>query len=64
MWAVDTPRSIFPDRAIARLADSFEASFIVLDGNPLEDFDFVRNIRLGVKQGRIILRRVEPESSI
>ncbi len=64
MWAVDTPRSIFPDRAIARLADSFEASFIVLDGNPLEDFDYVRDIRLGVKQGRIILRRVEPDSPI
>ena len=50
------PLTIFPDRPIARLAEGHEASFLVLEGNPLEDFDYVRRIRLAVKQGRIILR--------
>ncbi|HJN53285.1 MAG: amidohydrolase family protein [Pseudomonadales bacterium] len=56
MWSIDTPRTIFPARYIARLADGYEASFLVLKGNPIEDFDFVSRIRLGVKQGHIILR--------
>lgn len=55
MWAVDTPMSIFPDRKIGRLADGYEASLLVLDGNPLEDIDAIFRIRLGIKQGHVIL---------
>lgn len=51
MWSVDTPRAIFPGRRIGRLADGYEASFLALDGNPLEDFASVRRIRLRFKQG-------------
>jgi imidazolonepropionase-like amidohydrolase len=51
MWAVETPRSIFPDRKIARFDNGFEASFLVLDRDPLADFNAVKSIRLRVKQG-------------
>jgi hypothetical protein len=37
------------------MAEDYEASFLVLGGNPLNDFDAVRTIRLGVKQGAVIL---------
>ncbi len=52
MWCETTPRSIFPGRDIGRLAEGFEASFLVLGGNPVEDFGQVRRIALRVKQGR------------
>ena len=35
-WSVDTPRAIFPDRAIGRLADGFEASLLALACDPTE----------------------------
>ena len=54
MWAVDTPRAIFPKRRIGLLDDDHEASFLVLDGNPLEDWNAMRRIKLRVKQGQII----------
>lgn len=56
MWVEETPRTIFPDRRLGRLAPGFEASFLVLEGNPLEDFSAVRAIRLRVKQGMILDR--------
>lgn len=49
-----TPRSIFPDRRIGRLDDGFEASFLVLGANPLEDFRGITDIRLRVKDGRLL----------
>ena len=49
-----TPRSIFPERMIGVLADGYEASFLALDANPLEDFGNIRKIRLRVKEGRIL----------
>ncbi len=52
MWCETTPRSIFPKRDIGRLAEGYEASFLVLEGNPIEDFEHVRNIKFRVKQGR------------
>lgn len=54
MWSENTPRTIFPLRKIGRLADGFEANFLVLAGNPLEDFDNVARIRLRVKSGEIL----------
>jgi len=51
LW-VDTPGiSIFPDRAIGVLAPGYEASFLALECNPLEDFDCTIKIDLAVKQG-------------
>jgi len=54
LWFLDTPRAIFPHRKIGRLADGYEASFIVLGGNPFDSFDAVRDVRLRVKQGCVL----------
>jgi hypothetical protein len=51
-WSETTPRAIFPDRAIGCLAPGCEASFLVLEGDPLEDFRNVTRLRLAVKEGR------------
>ena len=50
-WCEATPEMIFPGRKIGRLRNGYEASFLVLTGNPLEDFTKVRSIRLRFKQG-------------
>ncbi len=54
IWCEDTPRNIFPNRKIGLLKDGYEASFLVLNGNPLEDFDQIKNIKLRFKQGFFI----------
>ena len=51
IWCEDTPRSIFPNRKIGLLKAGYEANFIVLDGNPLVDFEQIKNIKLRFKQG-------------
>jgi imidazolonepropionase-like amidohydrolase len=51
MWAVATPLAIFPQRRIGMLAEGYEASFLVLQENPLVNFDAVRGIVMRVKQG-------------
>lgn len=51
IWCEDTSRLIFPHRKIGLLKEGYEASFIVLEGNPLVDFEQVKNIRLRFKQG-------------
>ena len=56
-WSETTPRAIFPERRIGRLAPGYEASFLVLDGDPLEDFANVTRIRSAVKQGQAIALR-------
>jgi imidazolonepropionase-like amidohydrolase len=50
IWTMTTPQAIFPDRKIGRLEAGYEASFLVLGGNPLDDFTAVRDIRRRVKQ--------------
>lgn len=54
IWSEDTPRTIFPKREIGRLKDYFEASFIVLEKNPLENFENTGTIRFRFKQGFVI----------
>jgi imidazolonepropionase-like amidohydrolase len=54
MWSMDTPREIFPDRKIGSLDGGSEASFLVLDGNPLTDFSALGRIRMRMKQGVIL----------
>lgn len=54
MWSETTPRAIFADRRIGRLAEGFEANFLVLEANPITDFRNVQRIRLRVKAGRIL----------
>ncbi len=52
LWAETTPQAIFPGRLIGHLKDGFEASFLALDGNPLDDFQNVRKVRLRFRKGR------------
>src|SRR5205085_7431056 len=50
-WSIDTPRSIFPARNLARFDDNAEASFLVLSADPLADPAHLHAITLRVKQG-------------
>jgi imidazolonepropionase-like amidohydrolase len=54
MWSEVTPATIFPQRKIGRLEEGFEASFLVLGNDPIRDLRALENIRLRVKQGRLI----------
>jgi hypothetical protein len=54
MWTETTPQSIFPERKIASLEDGYEASFLALEGNPLEDWKNTQRIRVRFKQGFVI----------
>jgi imidazolonepropionase-like amidohydrolase len=57
IWAVTTPQSIFPRRRIGVLAPGYEASFLVLGGDPIAGsagIDALRDIRLRVKQGCVV----------
>jgi len=53
-WTQGTVQAIFPDRHVGVLEEGAEASFLVLRGNPLEDFNAVLQIARRVKQGRNI----------
>ena len=47
----DTPAAIFPDRSIGSLSDGYEASFLILDANPIDDINNLSTIRGAMKQG-------------
>jgi imidazolonepropionase-like amidohydrolase len=47
-------RTIFPTRRIGTIREGYEASFLVLSGNPIADFDSVRRIERRFKQGEFI----------
>ena len=51
LWCETTARAIFPERKIGHLKKGYEASFLVLGGNPVENFEHVKAIRLRFKQG-------------
>jgi imidazolonepropionase-like amidohydrolase len=54
MWT-ETAQTIFPQRRIGALSEGYEASFVALQGNPLDDLESVRRIKLRFKQG-VLLR--------
>jgi hypothetical protein len=54
LWAYDTPRAIFPKRAVGGLTAGSEASFLVLACNPFTSFACTDSIRLRVKDGRVL----------
>ena len=54
IWCESTPQLIFPNRKIGRLKDGCEASFVVMEKNPLVDFENVQTIRLRCKQGLVM----------
>lgn len=55
MWTANAARAVFPGRRIGALREGYEASFLVLEENPLENFDAVSRIRLRFKDGRLLL---------
>ncbi len=54
MWTETTAMTIFPKRKIGALREGYEASFLALGGNPLEDWRNVRKIKLRFKQGILL----------
>ena len=54
IWSSATAGTIFPLRKIGKLRDGYEASFIVLNGNPVESFSAVQRIIFEVKQGQVL----------
>ncbi len=49
-----TAETIFPGRKIGHLRDGYEASFLVLDGDPLADFANAQRIAMRFKQGHFL----------
>lgn len=56
MWAVTTPKVIFPDRRIGHLEEGYEASLLALDCDPSASWDCTGRIYLRMKDGRILDR--------
>ena len=55
MWTVNAAKTIFPHRKIGELKEGYEASFLVLDKNPIKDIANVyENISMRIKQGVIL----------
>ncbi len=46
-----TPKIIFPNRKIGALKNGYEATFLVLNNNPLIDMNNIENIEMRVKNG-------------
>lgn len=54
MWTATCASAVFPQRRIGRLESGNDADFLVLDGNPLEDFNATRRIQMRIKHGRTL----------
>lgn len=55
MWCENSAITTFPNRKIAYLKEGYEASFLVLNVNPLEHiYEVNKSIKLRVKQGTIL----------
>ena len=54
MWCETTAVTIFPKRKIGYLKEGYEASFLVLNGNPLQDFANAQKIDRRFKQGEFL----------
>jgi len=56
MWTGTTAKAVFPTRKLGELREGFEASFLALEGNPIEDLHNARKIKLRFKQGWLLER--------
>lgn len=61
LLAVDTPRAICPDRRVGGLGEGDEATFLVLDGDPIASLRHLLGIRTRVVRGQL-LDSPEPDS--
>lgn len=59
MWTETTAKTIFPQRKIGELKEGYEASFLALEGNPVEDWQNVHKIKLRFKQGFLLTSKGE-----
>lgn len=50
-WAQTTPQAIFPLRKLGQLSEGYEANFLVLRGNPLDDIENIHRIAMRIKNG-------------
>jgi hypothetical protein len=63
IWTTGTAKTIFPHRKIGELKQGYEASFLVLRANPLDNFSAVEEITLAVKQGQILEISSRPKAT-
>lgn len=54
MWCEITAKTIFPQRKIGYLKEGYEANFLVLDGDPIQDFKNIDKIIMSIKSGVIL----------
>ncbi len=54
MFTENTLKAIFPNRKIGKLEPGYEASFLVLDENPLMNLEAIKGINFMVKEGKIL----------
>lgn len=54
IWCTSTVGTIFPRRRVGKLKEGYEASFLALESNPVDDFLAVHKISLAVKQGHVM----------
>ncbi len=55
-----TPQTIFPSRKIGRLESGYEASFLALEGSPLDDFANLKKVAMRVKKGHLLVIAPDP----
>ncbi len=55
-WCETTPQALFPRRRLGRIKDGYEANFMVLPSDPLQDFSAVKEVRETFKRGEEIMK--------
>ncbi len=55
VWSRQTTQHIFPNRKLGEIKEGYEASFLVLKGNPVTNIENIKKIRWRVKQGKFII---------
>lgn len=56
IYSRSTPQSIFPDRKIGEIREGYEASFLVLNQNPIQRIQAINEISFKVKQGVVFIQ--------
>lgn len=56
IYSRSTPQSIFPDRKIGEIREGYEASFLVLNQNPIKQIQAIKEIEMKVKEGVIFIK--------
>lgn len=54
MWTNAAAATIFPKRKIGSLSEGYEANFLVLEANPLTDWDNTSKIKMMFKAGQLL----------